>query len=228
MVGDSYDMIGFIRNVIGNNLDIANAIRNRQGTVVIRPDSGEIPQIDVDVFRALEAVFGSENNSRGFAVLPPVVRMIQGDGIRWMKHDVLDGGGWWHTVEHILNRFNADRISSDNIAFGSGGGLLQAFDRDTQRFAIKCSWMQVKGEARDIFKQPKTDSTKKSKRGRLAVVRNANNEIVTTQANGDWMSHGFEDMLKTVYYNGQVSSEGNDLAKIRERAAIPASKLQHA
>lgn len=227
MVGDSYDMIGFIRNVIGNNLDIRNAISTRQGTVVIRPDSGEIPQIDVDVFHALEAVFGSSNNARGFAVLPPQVRMIQGDGIRWMKHDVLDGGGWWHTVEHILNRFNQERISSDNIAFGSGGGLLQAFDRDTQRFAIKCSWMQVKGEARDIFKQPKTDSTKNSKRGRLIVIDTMEG-IKTIQEPPATATGRPVNLLQTSFYNGQVFSEGNELAKIRERAAIPAGRLQHA
>jgi nicotinamide phosphoribosyltransferase len=220
MVGDSYDMLRFVTDVIGQNMDIVNAIRNRQGTVIIRPDSGEIPEIDIEVFNALERVFGSSTNHKGFRVLPSQVRLIQGDGIKWMKLDIIDGGGWWHTTEQILNRFHQERISSDNIAFGSGGGLLQAFDRDTQRFAIKCSWMQVNGEARDIFKQPKTDSTKNSKRGLLAVVRNANGEIVTTQANGDWMSHGFENLLKMVFYNGQIFSEDNTLAKIRERAAI--------
>lgn len=219
IVGDSYDMMGFIRNVIGNNLDIATAIRNRQGTVVIRPDSGEIPQIDVDVFHALEAVFGSENNSKGFAVLPPYVRLIQGDGIKWTKQDILDGGGWWHTAEHILNRFHTERISSDNITFGSGGGLLQCFDRDTQRFAIKCSAMCVNGEWRDVYKEPKTDPTKNSKRGRLAVVRNSHNEIVTTQANGDWMSHGFKNLLETTFEDGELKNQ-QKLSDIRERAAI--------
>jgi len=217
MVGDSYDMIRFVTDVIGKNLDIVAAIRNRQGTVVLRPDSGEIPQIDVDVFRATESVFGSENNSRGFAVLPPFVRLIQGDAIKWMKHEVIDGGGWWHTVEHILNRFNADRISSDNIAFGSGGGLLQAFDRDTQRFAIKCSWMQVNGQSRDIFKQPKTDSTKNSKRGRLSVILDGS-EIRT--APESWITEtGKRNLLQTVFENGELLVS-HKLSEIRERAAI--------
>lgn len=226
MVGDSYDMLRFVIDVIGQNLDIVNAIRNRQGTVVIRPDSGEIPQIDEDVFYALASVFGTELNTKGFQVLPPQVRLIQGDGIKWMKMDTIDGGGWWHTVEQILNHFHQERISSDNIAFGSGGGLLQAFDRDTQRFAIKCSAMCVNGEWRDVYKQPKTDPTKNSKRGRLAVIKTK--WIETVEQNDTFYDDLGSNMLKTVFFNGRVITEGNDLAKIRERAAIPAIKLQHA
>lgn len=240
MVGDSYDMIGFITNVIGKNLDILNAIKTRQGTVVIRPDSGEIPGIDLDVFRALERVFGSTYNPKGFRVLPDQVRIIQGDGIKWTKQNVLDGGGWFHTTEAILNWFHYNKISSDNIAFGSGGGLLQAFDRDTQRFAIKCSAMCVNGEWRDVYKQPKTDPTKNSKRGRLAVVHGVKNRFVTMTEEqlynmqcSDSGIHNpgsvFQDLLQTVFLNGvNLGGEWNTLAKIRERAALPARKLQHA
>lgn len=213
MVIDSYDTIGFIENVIGGNSDILEAIRNREGTVVFRPDSGKLPQIDIDVFNTLERVFGSEVNSKGFRVLPPQVRMIQGDGIGWSNSYGLAHPP--HTVEYILLAFMQNNISADNIAFGSGGGLLQDFTRDTQRFAIKCSAMRINGVWRDIFKQPKTDSTKNSKRGRLGVYNTINSGIVTTALEN---APGADNMLKTVFENGTLKRR-QTFSEIRERAA---------
>lgn len=220
MVIDSYDTINFIENVIGGNPDILAAIRNRQGTVVFRPDSGHLPDIDVWVFCALERVFGSEKNAKGYSVLPSTVRMIQGDGIKWGEDNV-------HTIANILYAFKQERISADNIAFGSGGGLLQDFTRDTQRFAIKCSAMRIKGQWTDIFKQPKTDASKASKRGRLKVIRDENNQIKTIKE-GDPMYYTcgvgkaggvFQDLMQTVFENG-VMSNSQTLAQIRGRCAI--------
>ena len=59
----------------------------------------------------------------------------------------------------------------DNIAFGMGGGLLQAVGRDDFRFAMKASAICVDGEWRDVYKDPITDVGKRSKRGRLALTR---------------------------------------------------------
>jgi len=51
-----------------------------------------------------------------------------------------------------------------------GGGLLQAVGRDDFRFAMKASAIRVDGEWRDVYKDPVTDSGKRSKRGRLALT----------------------------------------------------------
>jgi nicotinamide phosphoribosyltransferase len=61
-------------------------------------------------------------------------------------------------------------FSADNIAFGMGGGLLQAVGRDDFRFAMKASAICVDGEWRDVYKDPVTDVGKRSKRGRLALT----------------------------------------------------------
>jgi nicotinic acid phosphoribosyltransferase len=53
-----------------------------------------------------------------------------------------------------------------------GGELLQKVNRDTQKFAMKASAACVNGEWRDVYKDPITDSGKRSKKGRLALVRN--------------------------------------------------------
>jgi nicotinamide phosphoribosyltransferase len=221
MVIDSFDTIGFIKRVVGQNYDIKQRILNREGTVVFRPDSGELPQVDLDVFNALARVFGTENNAAGFAMLPDQVRMIQGDGIKWLGED--EHGFPRHTVDDILYAFARERIAADNIAFGSGGGLLQDWTRDTQRFAIKCSAMMQDGEYREIFKRPATDPTKNSKRGRLAVVNSdnpANPGIITiSEDRVEFYAEG--NMLQSYFVNGRISPyHKNSLAEIRERAAL--------
>jgi nicotinamide phosphoribosyltransferase len=235
MVGDSFDMYKFVTDVIGKNPDILEMIKNREGTVVIRPDSGDLPDIDLDVFHAIESVFGSEMNDKGFRVLPPYVRMIQGDGIKWYRslrtHHIGNGmsvpieDSWTHTVDDILHAFYRERISADNIAFGSGGGLLQDFTRDTQRFAIKCSAMQINNEWVDIYKQPKTDPTKNSKRGRLSVIVDEYDEIRTIKQDDPQYytcaigkeSNVFQNMLQVVFEDGKLE-RFQTLDEIRERA----------
>ena len=50
----------------------------------------------------------------------------------------------------ILQHIHAFGWSTDMLAFGSGGGLLQKMDRDTCKCAYKCSWIEVDGVARDV------------------------------------------------------------------------------
>ena len=93
-------------------------------------------------------------------MLDPHVRVIQGDGIDF------------DSLTAILDGASSERgWSADNIAFGSGGGLLQKLNRDTLKFAFKCSSATVHGAERDVFKQPITDNGKRSKAGRLKLVR---------------------------------------------------------
>src|SRR6185369_6665074 len=74
------------------------------------------------------------------------------------------------SITEILAALQAHRYSTSNIAFGMGGALLQRLDRDTQRFALKCSAARVDGRWIDVYKQPVTDPGKLSKRGRLVTL----------------------------------------------------------
>lgn len=67
-------------------------------------------------------------------MLPDYIRVIQGDGINY------------EMLEAILSNMKLHRWSSDNLAFGSGGALLQRLDRDTQKCAYKCSYCIVDGK----------------------------------------------------------------------------------
>jgi nicotinamide phosphoribosyltransferase len=214
MVGDSYDMLRFVREILALP-DIKARIEARTAPVVVRPDSGTLPKIDVDVYWALVDVFGDSINDKGYSVLAPCVAMIQGDGIKWNRVQCTSGPAYVHTVEIILEAFERQGISADNIAFGSGGGLLQQFDRDSQRFAIKCSYAERDGKGFDIYKRPATDPTKNSKRGRLAVVPCVEKEFVTvSEAEGAELC-----LMHTVFETGERQNL-TTLNEVRERAAL--------
>ena len=58
---------------------------------------------------------------------------------------------------HVLERF----VSSQAVAFGMGGGLLQKVNRDTMSFATKLSHVvYADGTKADIMKSPTGDASK--------------------------------------------------------------------
>jgi len=111
--------------------------------------------------------------------------------------------------------------SADNIAFGMGGALLQAVDRDTQRFAMKASSACINGEWRDVVKDPVTDAGKKSKAGRVTLWTNSGSEFATgvTEPTG-WTDRGiggWTEALEEVYRDGKLIKE-IDFATVRANA----------
>ena len=82
-----------------------------------------------------------------------------------------------------------------------GGALLQKVHRDTQKFAFKCSCATINGEDREVYKDPITDHDKKSKRGRLKLVKE-NGKYLTKALHEDG-----EDILRTVFENGAILGE---------------------
>lgn len=153
VVSDSYDIYTVCKNVWGNLLK--DKILGRDGTLVIRPDSGDPLVVLPEILKILGEAFDWKKNDKGYYVLPPQVRVIQGDGIDE------------YSLMKILDTLEQHEISADNIAFGSGGGLLQKVDRDTLKFAYKCSNITINGKDQDVFKDPITDPRKKSQTGRF-------------------------------------------------------------
>lgn len=178
---EAIDMLGQLRSEIEEN-----------GTIVFRPDSGDPVEMTEIVIRKLDAVFGSKVNKKGFRILNPCARIIQGDGID------LD------MCQAILDNFEAIGYSAENITFGSGGGMLQMVNRDTMRFAMKSSHVVVDGEARDIRKTVATDPTKASKAGILRLVKNSDTGEFRTINQHDTMDDEEVDMMDLVYDNGVI------------------------
>jgi nicotinamide phosphoribosyltransferase len=198
-VSDSFDIFRACRDYWGGVLK--DEVLARDGTLVVRPDSGDPPAIVTQVLQLLWQQFGGSTNAKGYKVLHPKVRVIQGDGIDFAM------------LEKILAAIATAGFSADNLAFGSGGGLLQKLNRDTQKFAFKCSSVVVRGEDRDVFKRPITDPGKDSKRGRLKLVRDGG-RFVTVQASDPRPSE-----LVKVFENGEVCQRWK-WEEIRRAAAI--------
>ncbi len=156
VVSDSYDIYNAVSNIWGKALK--EQVKASGATLVIRPDSGEPTEIVLEVMKRVYEAFGGYINSKGYIVLDDSVRIIQGDGVDK------------EVIRDILEILKNEGFSAENIAFGMGGGLLQAVGRDDFRFAMKASAICVDGEWRDVYKDPITDSGKRSKRGRLALT----------------------------------------------------------
>lgn len=198
-VSDSYDINHACDVIWGNAL--AEDIMERDGVLVVRPDSGDIVPTTLSVLNKLyHSRLGGYVNRQGFKVLNEKVRIIQGDGC---SPD---------TIKDVITNMIAAKWSVDNVAFGMGGGLLQKVDRDTQRFAYKCSSVTIDGEDRDVYKDPIGDKGKKSKKGRLALINTLNGYKTVTEHEA-----GSSNLLGVVYENGKLIKD-QSFDEIRKRA----------
>jgi nicotinamide phosphoribosyltransferase len=203
VVSDSYDIMRAVENYWGGSLK--DEVENFDGVLVIRPDSGDPAVTNVKIFQALESEFGAERNSKGYKVIPGI-NVIQGDGIE------ADGS----VVSEVLEALKDEGFAASNIAFGSGGGLIQRHSRDDYKFAVKCSSAVVNGKERDVRKTPMefdedgnyNQSFKTSKAGELALTP----DMETVHP-----SETDEDLLEVVFEDGEVKRE-ESFGEIRERA----------
>lgn len=152
-VSDSFNIFDACRTLWGTKLK--SQIMERDGTLVIRPDSGDPVSVVLECLGILGEKFGFSLNTKGYKVLDPHVRLIQGDGI---DHNM---------IQMILNAMRTAGWSTDNIAFGSGGALLQKLNRDTNKFAFKCSNITIGSIDYPVFKNPITAKDKISKKGKF-------------------------------------------------------------
>ena len=199
VVSDSYNVYEACEKLWGGVL--RDKVLQRAGTLVVRPDSGNPKDVVLKVLDILGKKFGYETNGKGFRVLNPRVRVIQGDGVNY-----------W-TIQDTLTAMNRAGWSADNITFGMGGALLQQLNRDTQKFAFKTSSIVVNGEARDVFKDPVEGHDKASKRGRLALLHNEGKWATVPAAKVD----DPEDMLRPVFRDGEILLT-QSVAEIRQIA----------
>lgn len=219
-VSDSYDIFRACEQYWGG--EFKDQILNRDGRLVVRPDSGDPLMSLLKIFEILFEQFGFEVNEKGYKVLPTQIRVIQGDGV---NYDAIKG---------IYDGLEAKGISAENLVFGMGGALLQKLNRDTQKFALKCSYAEIDGNPIDVQKSPLEmdkegnmgKSFKTSKAGRLKLVmKEGSYQTVREETHPE-----LPDVMQTVFENGELLIE-TDFESIRARAqkrkaaAQPASKL---
>jgi nicotinamide phosphoribosyltransferase len=208
-VSDSFDIFRACSEYWGTELK--DLVLSRDGVLVIRPDSGDPVFTLLRVFDILLNKFGYTINEKGYKVLPPQVRVLQGDGVNVQA------------IRSIYGALKVNGISAENLVLGMGGALLQKVDRDTQKFAFKCSYAEVNGKPVDVQKHPVevdshgklVQSFKKSKAGQLKLIRTEAGYQTVRKEN----SPGYEDQMITVFENGAVINTVN-FEEIKERAVV--------
>jgi nicotinamide phosphoribosyltransferase len=208
-VSDSYNILRACKDYWGTELK--QQILNRKGTLVIRPDSGDAVQTLLKVFEILMQEFGFTLNEKGYKVLPPQVRVIQGDGISYSS------------IPMIYEALKNAGISAENLVLGMGGALLQRVNRDTQEYALKCSYAQVNGKEINVQKNPlELDangntrvSFKKSKYGKQVLVKE--NGVFKSYAQSE--APQLPDELVTVFENGEIKKQYT-FDEIKKRAIL--------
>lgn len=207
IVADTWDVFHFCK-MIADDPECKSLIVNRNGTLVIRPDSGDPKTVLEECLNILAEGFGFTTNTKGFKVLNSV-KLIQGDGIN------ID------SLDDILNYLEIKGWSSDNLIFGSGGGLLQSFNRDSMKFAIKASYVEIDGQGFGIKKDPITSKgSKTSKSGKVDLIWTETGY----QTKSDENQIDGKSELIPVFENGQLLVD-QTFDQIKSRLAFDLNRL---
>lgn len=194
-VSDSWDFNNAVENIWAKQLK--NQVEAMNANLVIRPDSGDAKENILFALKTLSEAFGYNVNEKGYKVLKNVA-LIQGDGV-CIK-----------AIEEILQMMCEHGYAAENIAFGMGGALLQgnedsSINRDTHKFAIKCSAIKINDRLVDVYKSPKGSTFKQSKKGRLDLIRK-DDKFVTVNIN-EYDGYHENSELVEVYCDGKVKVE---------------------
>ena len=204
-VSDSYDIYAAAGELWPS---LKEQLIAKGGTLVVRPDSGDPLTMPIEVIKILMEKFGYTTNSKGYKVLPPYIRVIQGDGI-----DAI-------TLKLLIDNMIEAKLSLDNLAFGMGGGLLQKVDRDTLKYAMKASARRdTNGVWHDVYKDPITDRGKTSKKGRLGLIESCGIGSCGFRTVPKIIADEKENILRPVFRNGKLLVD-DDFETIRNRAQI--------
>lgn len=213
IVSDSYDIYNVIENWVCGSLK--DKILSRKGKIVLRPDSGDPEVVISHILNIFEKKMKDKitMNSKGYKVLPPQIGLIWGDGINHKD------------IDTILSMMKVKGWASSNIVFGMGGGLLQKVNRDSLKFAFKASYAEFSdGTSVEVYKDPITDSSKKSKRGMLGLTKNHDGDWETFKYGGEG-SLNPHDHLNVVFEDGVLHYD-NTFEDIRTRAKLDVVKLE--
>lgn len=145
-------------------------------------------------------IFGGTTNSLGYKLLDEHIGIIYGDGITIQRST------------EIFERLMHKKFSSINCVFGVGAFSLNLLSRDSLGIAFKATAAEV--DLNDdnspillpIYKDPKTDTSKKSAKGLLKVTYDSDTKLYHLEDNVS-IEEEKEGLLETVYIDGKLIRE---------------------
>jgi nicotinamide phosphoribosyltransferase len=184
----------FIRSSDGVICSISGEVTRDRYYDLRSLDGFSVSKVDLSIeqkgaVEVLMDIFGYTETSTGHKLLDDHIGLIYGDSITTNR------------CETILQRLFDKGYASGNAVFGVGSYTYQCVTRDTFGFAVKATYTEVNGKKIPIFKDPKTDSKKKSAKGLLFVGVDDNNEYFlkdnvsreTEQSEGNQLKIRFKD-----------------------------------
>lgn len=168
----------------------------------------ELTKAEVDgAVQCLWNIFGGTVNSKMFKTLDSHIGLIYGDSITQERAD------------KILSRLAYKGFAADNVVFGVGSYSMTMNSRDTMGFAMKCTYIEGNGKEIEVFKDPKTDSGKKSAKGLLNVTKDTDGKFVLNHSVTKEQEQTGE--LRTVFLNGDIKNiESYETIRNRLRATL--------
>lgn len=154
----------------------------------------ELERYEVDgSIKTMSKKFGTIKNDMGYDTLDSHIGLIYGDSINF------------NNCEAILSGLEGKGFASDNLVFGFGSFGYQMVTRDTYGMAVKATFCTVNGKHREIYKDPKTGSGKKSAKGLVSVLKDENGELyLRDMVPYDEYINGVEgDQLKVIFKDGE-------------------------
>lgn len=224
IVSDTYDLWNVVDQVLPKLKDL---ILNREGKVIIRPDSGdpvlilcgdpqaESTTVAKGIIERLYEIFGGHINEKGYIELDPHIGVVYGDSITVDR------------AKSICEGLMEKGFATTNAILGIGSYTYQYVTRDTFGFALKGTAEIVDGQFKAIQKRPATDTGnfKKSQKGMVAVVLKDQQYTLIDNLNPKTASElKHQDLLTDFYIDGKFIYV-HDFEQIRARVLTESNRI---
>lgn len=161
---------------LAKNLDIVDIGQECKGTI-----------------RALESIFGTTLNSKGYKELPPQIGIVYGDGINYER------------MGNIYKGLTDRGYAVNCICMAAGAYMLSgSITRDSLSLVVKASQTRIGDKLQAVYKDPITDSGKRSPAGFLKVSGIMDKILCIPNVSEKCEEEG---MLKVIFENGKFYNQ---------------------
>ena len=143
--------------------------------------------------KALEEIFGTTVNSKGYKELPPQIGIVYGDGINYER------------MGSIYKRLTERGYAVNCICMAAGAYMLSgSITRDSLSLVVKASQTRIGDKLQPVYKDPITDQGKTSPSGFLKVTEIPGKIMCIPNVSEEQETTG---MLRTILLDGKFSNQ---------------------